>query len=297
MAKILVNDGISKQGEQILRDAGHELEMTKVEQENLINELKNFDAVLVRSATQVRTEHIDASPSLKLVGRGGVGLDNIDVAYAKDKGIEIVNTPAASSNSVAELALSHMFSIARHIAAANVTIRKGEWNKKAYKGVELAGKTLGVVGFGRIGQCLAAKAIALGMKVVAFDVMDVKTDLDVTMMSLDDVFANADFISFHVPNKKALEVTADMFAKMKDGVYLVNCARGGVLNEKALLEALESGKVAAAGLDTFENEPKPMEELVNHPRVSVTPHIGAATGEAQARVGLELAEKVVAFFK
>ncbi len=297
MAKILVNDGISDEGAQILRDAGHEVEMTKVEQENLLAELKNFDAILVRSATKVRTEHIDASPGLKLVGRGGVGLDNIDVDYAKGKGIEIVNTPAASSDSVAELVLGHMFGLARHIPIANVTMRKGEWNKKAYKGIELNGKTLGIVGFGRIGQSLAKKAIALGMTVVAFDVLDVTTDLDVEVTKdMDVVFAKADFISFHVPNKDCLEVTADMMAKMKDGVYLINAARGGVINEAALLDALESGKVGFAGLDTFDNEPKPNETLINHPRVSLTPHIGAATGEAQGRVGRELATKVANFF-
>jgi len=297
MAKILVNDGISEEGAQILRDAGNELEMTKVPQDNLINELPNYDAILVRSATQVREDHINACPNLKLVGRGGVGLDNIDVAYAKEKGIEIVNTPAASSDSVAELVLSHMFAIARHVAISNVTLRKGEWNKKAYKGIELAGKTLGIVGFGRIGQALAKKAIALGMTVIAFDVLDVKCDLDVEVVKdMDKVFEVADFISFHVPNKNCLEVTADMFAKMKDGVYVINCARGGVLNEKALMDALESGKVTAAGLDCYDNEPKPDEKLINHPRVSVTPHIGAATLEAQGRVGRELATKVANFF-
>jgi D-3-phosphoglycerate dehydrogenase len=271
--------------------------MTKVEQDNLINELPNYDAILVRSATQVRQNHIDACPNLKLVGRGGVGLDNIDVAYAKDKGIEIVNTPAASSDSVAELVLAHMFSLARHVAIANVTMRNGEWNKKAYKGIELAGKKLGIIGFGRIGQSLAKKAIALGMSVIAFDVLDVTTDLDVEIVKdMDKVFAEADFLSFHVPNKNALEVTADMFGKMKDGVIAINAARGGVFNEAALLDALESGKVKAAGLDTFDNEPKPDAKLVNHPRVSVTPHIGAATLEAQGRVGRELATKVANFF-
>ncbi len=296
MAKILVNDGISAGGEKILREAGHELEMTKVEQDKLIDELPNYDAILVRSATKVRTEHIDASPNLKLIGRGGVGLDNIDVSHAKSKDIEIVNTPAASSDSVAELVIGHMFNLARHIHEANVTMRKGEWNKKQYKGIELAGKTLGILGFGRIGQSLAKKALALGMNVIAFDVLDVKTDLDVQIQSMDNVLAQADFISLHVPNKDALEITAEHFNKMKDGVYVVNCARGGVLNQADLLAALESGKVAAAALDTFDNEPNPDEKLVNHPKVSVTPHIGAATLEAQARVGQELATKVANFF-
>lgn len=296
MAKILVNDGIEESGAQILRDAGHELEMTKVQQENLAAELNNFDAIFVRSATQVRQADIDAAPNLKLIGRGGVGLDNIDVDYAKSKGIEVVNTPAASSDSVAELAIAHMFALARNVAAANVTMRKGEWNKKAYKGFELAGKTLGVVGFGRIGQSLARKAIALGMRVVAFDVLDVKTDLPVTMMGLEEVLGEADLVSLHVPNKKALTIDAGLLAKMKDGAYIINCARGGVIDEAALLDALNSGKIAGAGLDTFDNEPTPNADLVNHPKVSVTPHIGAATGEAQLRVGTELATKVANFF-
>ncbi|MCB2211276.1 D-2-hydroxyacid dehydrogenase [bacterium] len=297
MAKILVNDGISKQGEQILRDGGHEVEMTKVEQDNLLAELPNFDAILVRSATKVRTEHIDASPNLKLIGRGGVGLDNIDVDHAKSKGIEVVNTPAASSDSVAELVLTHMFNLARFGHAANVTLRKSEWNKKQYKGIELAGRTLGIIGFGRIGQSLGRKAVALGMKVVAYDVVDVKVDYDATITkSMDDVLAAADFVSVHVPNKNFLEMKAEHFNKMKDGAYIINCARGGVLNEADLLAALNSGKLAGAGLDTYDNEPTPNADLLNHPNVSCTPHIGAATTDAQGRVGLELATKVVNFF-
>ena len=297
MAKILVNDGISKQGEEILRNAGHELTLDKVEQDNLKDELGNFDAILVRSATKVRVEHIDAAPSLKLIGRGGVGLDNIDVDHAKSKGIEIVNTPAASSDSVAELALAHMFALARFIAPANVTMRAGEWNKKAYKGIELAGKTLGLVGAGRIGQSLAAKAIALGMTVIAYDVVDIKTDLAIEQIEkLDDLLAKADFISLHVPSLGKPLIDAETIAKMKDGAYLINCARGGVVDEAALIEALDNGKLAGAGVDVFEKEPTDNTTLVNHPKVSVTPHIGAATTEAQGRVGLELANKVVEFF-
>ncbi|HEX04314.1 MAG TPA: 3-phosphoglycerate dehydrogenase [Bacteroidetes bacterium] len=297
MAKILVNDGISEQGAQILRDAGHELQMTKVEQDDLINELKNYDAILVRSATKVRTEHIDASPGLKLVGRGGVGLDNIDVDYAKTKGIEIVNTPAASSDSVAELVLMHMFNLARWGHASNVTLRKGEWNKKKYKGVELSGRTLGIIGFGRIGQSLGRKAVALGMKVVAYDVVDVAVDYDATITkSMDEVLGAADFVSVHVPNKNFLEMTSEHFNKMKDGAYSINCARGGVLKEDDLLTALNSGKLAGAGLDCYDNEPKPNPDLLNHANVSATPHIGAATVDAQGRVGLELATKVSNFF-
>lgn len=296
MAKILVNDGISADGERILRDAGHELEMTKVEQPRLRDELPNYDAILVRSATKVRREHIEASPELKLIGRGGVGLDNIDVEFAKSKGIEVINTPAASSDSVAELTLGHMFSLARFIHAANVTMRNGEWNKKQYKGIELNGKTLGIIGFGRIGRALAKRAIALGMRVMAYDVITIETDLNVQVVGLDDLLAHSDFVSVHVPGKHAFEMKADQFKKMKDGAYVLNCARGGVLNESALLEALNSEKLAGAALDTYDNEPEPMKELITHPRVSVTPHIGASTKEGQDRVGLELASKVKEFF-
>lgn len=298
MAKILVNDGISDEGAQILGDGGHELTMEKVPQENLKDELGKFDAILVRSATKVRVEHIDAAPNLKLIGRGGVGLDNIDVNYAREKGIEIINTPAASSDSVAELALAHMFALSRFLVQANLTMRKGEWNKKQYKGVELAGKTLGIVGFGRIGQALAKKAIAFGMTVIGYDVIDVQTDLDCTFTkNLDEVLPKADYVSLHVPFLGEPVVDSNFLAKMKDGAYLIDAARGGVVQESALLEALNSGKLAGAGLDVYEEEPTKNTELINHPKVSATPHIGASTKEAQARVGRELATKVVNFFK
>ena len=297
MAKILVNDGISSEGGQILRDAGHELTMEKVEQENLKAELGNFDGILVRSATKVRTEHIDAAPNLKLIGRGGVGLDNIDVDYAKSKGIEIINTPAASSDSVAELVLAHIFALSRFIVQANLTMRNKEWNKKQYKGVELAGKTLGVIGFGRIGQSLAKKAIALGMKVIAYDVIDIETDIDCEFTrDLDKAISAADYISLHVPNLGKPLADSDFIAGMKDGAYLINAARGGVVDEKALVKALDDGKLSGAAVDVFEVEPAVNMELINHPKVSVTPHIGASTKEAQARVGRELATKVNNFF-
>ncbi|MFH0884022.1 MAG: D-2-hydroxyacid dehydrogenase [bacterium] len=295
MAKILVNDGISAEGEGILKAAGHEVEMTKVEQDNLKNELKNYDAILVRSATKVRKEHIESAPDLKLIGRGGVGLDNIDVDVAKSKGIAVINTPAASSDSVAELALAHMFALARWLPNANVTMRKGEWNKKQYKGVELAGKTLLVVGFGRIGQSLARKCAALGMHIIGYDVIDVKTDYEFTK-DLDSVLPKADFVSLHVPKLGKPLVDSAFFGKMKDGAYLINCARGGVIDEAALVEALNSGKLAGTGLDVFEKEPSDNMALINHPKVSVTPHIGAQTSEAQDRVGKELAQLVVEFF-
>jgi D-3-phosphoglycerate dehydrogenase len=295
MAKILVNDGISAEGEKILKAAGHQVEMTKVEQENLKNELKNYDAILVRSATKVRAEHIEAAPNLKLIGRGGVGLDNIDVDVAKSKGIAVINTPAASSDSVAELALAHMFALARWIPNANVTMRKGEWNKKQYKGIELAGKTLLIVGFGRIGQALARMGAALGMHIIGYDVIDVKTDYEFTR-DLDSALPKADFVSLHVPKLGKPLADGAFIGKMKDGAYLINCSRGGVVDETALVSALDSGKLSGAGLDVFEQEPPENAALVNHAKISVTPHIGAQTAEAQARVGKELAQLVVDFF-
>jgi len=295
MAKILVNDGISSEGQEILKAAGHEVEMTKVEQDNLKAELNNYDAILVRSATKVRAEHIEAAPNLKLIGRGGVGLDNIDVDVAKAKGIAVVNTPAASSDSVAELALAHMFALSRFVHVANVTLRKGEWNKKAYKGIELAGKTLLVAGFGRIGQSLARKAKALGMNVIGYDVIDVDTDFEFTK-DLNSVLGKADFISLHVPKLGKPLVDAEFIGKLKDGATVINCARGGVVDEAAMLAALNEGKLWGYGVDVFAEEPTNNTDLINHPKVSATPHIGASTTEAQARVGKELAEKVVAFF-
>ncbi len=296
MAKILVNDGMAPEGAEMLKNAGHELVMDKVPQENLAAELNNYDAIFVRSATKVRQEHIDAAPNLKLVGRGGVGLDNIDVDYAKGKGVEIVNTPAASSDSVAEMVLAHMFSLSRWLFISNVTMRNGEWNKKQYKGLELAGKTLGVVGFGRIGQSLAKKAAALGMKVIGYDIIDVDTEFEFTK-DLDGLLPKCDYLSLHVPSLGKPLVDAEFISKMKDGAFLINCARGGVVDEKALVDALNSEKIWGAGVDVFAVEPAENKELVNHPKVSVTPHIGGSTTEAQARIGTELAQKVINFFE
>ncbi len=295
MAKILVNDGISEEGAQILRDAGHELEMTKVPQDDLQAELSKYEAILVRSATKVRKEHIDAAPNLKLIGRGGVGLDNIDVPYAKDKGIEVVNTPAASSDSVAELAIAHMFALSRWLFISNVTMRNGEWNKKQYKGVELNGKTLGIVGFGRIGQSLAKIATALGMKVIGYDIVDIDTEFEFTK-DLDELLPKCDYVSLHLPFTGSALVTKNFIDKMKDGAFLIDCARGGVVDEDALVDALDSEKLWGAALDVFAKEPATNEKVLNHPKISLSPHIGASTSEAQARVGRELATKVANFF-
>ncbi len=316
MIKILVNDGIHPDGKKQLEEAGYQVSTEKVSQEDLPKELPNYDVICVRSATKVRKELIDQCPNLKIIARGGVGLDNIDVDYAKSKGIQVINTPAASSESVAELVFAHLFGLSRFLHLANRDMpSKGDTEfkqlKKSYsKGIQLRGKTLGIIGFGRIGQETARIALGLGMKVMPVDLMikeatigvdlyypDAPTiEVSLDVVSMDEMLQTADYISLHVPfTGKALLSTAE-FSKMKDGVILVNAARGGTVDEDALLQALENGKVAAAGLDVFENEPTPRKALLEHPRISLTPHIGASTGQAQTNIGLELAEKIINYF-
>lgn len=297
--KILVADGISAKGADIMKAAGLEVIIQKYSPEELVQNIVNYDAILVRSATKVTKEVIDAGKKLKAIARGGVGLDNIDVNYAKEKGIPVLNTPGASSISVAELAIGHMFGVSRFLNLSNTEMRQGKWPKKEYsKGMELTGKTLGLIGIGNIGKEVAKRALGLSMKVIAHDPWVKDTGMDVKLVSKDEVLKNSDFISLHIPFNKAegASITATEFAKMKDGVVLINCARGGVVKEADLLEALNSGKVKYAGIDVFENEPPTEAQtvLINHPRVSVTPHIGAQTDEAQDRVGIEIAEKLVA---
>jgi D-3-phosphoglycerate dehydrogenase len=300
--KVLVSDGIEKIGADILRNAGCEVVETKLTPDELLNEIEKYNAIIVRSATKVTKEVIDRGVNLKCIARGGVGLDNIDTAYAKEKGIPVLNTPGASSISVAELAISHMFAVSRFINISNVEMRQGKWPKKEYaKGIELTGKTLGLIGFGNIGREVAKRALGLGMSVCAFDPFVTTTDMNVTLCTKEDVLKNADFISLHIPfiKSEGASITAKEFAQMKDGVILINCARGGVVCEADLLSALNSGKVKYAGIDVFENEPatEAQKALIEHPRVSVTPHIGASTVEAQDRVGEEIANKVVAALK
>ncbi|AWG23157.1 3-phosphoglycerate dehydrogenase [Flavobacterium faecale] len=312
--KVLANDGISKSGILALEKGGFEVITTKVAQEqvaNYINE-NNVTVILVRSATKVRKDIIDACPGIKIIGRGGVGMDNIDVEYAKSKGINVINTPASSSESVAELVFGHLFSGVRFLYDSNRNMPlEGDTKfndlKKAYAdGIELRGKTLGIVGIGRIGQATAKMALGLGMKVIAADSfipqVDVKVEFfdgqsittTIVSQSLESVFKEADFITLHVPAQDGYIVSAKEFAIMKDGVGIVNCARGGVINEVDLVAALDSRKVAFAGLDVFENEPTPATQLLMHPNISLTPHIGAATGEAQDRIGTELASQIIA---
>ena len=294
MSKILVTDGMDKSAVQALREMGHEVTEQFFEPEELKEQIKGFNVVIVRSATKVRKEIIDSAlqtGNLKLIIRGGVGVDNIDVDYAESKGIKVRNTPKASSSAVAELALGHMFSLARFIGISNVTMREGKWNKKQYKGIELSGKTLGLIGFGRIGRELAKKAKALEMKVIYNDILGPAKDCpEYSFVSLDELLANSDFISLHVPGNKDKSpvIGKPEFTKIKDGAYLINCARGSVVDERALLENLNSGKLAGAGIDVFPEEPTKNMELVNHERVSVTPHIGASTKEAQKRIGAEI---------
>lgn len=311
--KILANDGISAIGKQLLEDAGFTVVTDKVDQEDLISTInrENYEIVLVRSATTVRREVIDACPGLKLIGRGGVGMDNIDVAYAREKGIIVINTPASSSQSVAELVMGEMFSISRFLYDSYRNMAEGDFNtlKKNYaKGVELRGKTLGIIGFGRIGQSLASYALGIGMDVLAVDSRECTATISVrignshdvpvlvsTTTDLNDILGKCDYISIHVPKQPdgSAVIGANEFAKMKDGVRLVNAARGGVFDEMALLDALNSGKVAACALDVFENEPTPNKALLCHPKIACTPHIGAATVEAQDRIGSELAELII----
>ncbi len=299
--RILVTDGMDKGAIEALKGKGHEVVEQFYEPDQLGAALKDFDVCVVRSATKVRKEHIDAEKGgkLKLIIRGGVGVDNIDVKYAEENGITVKNTPKASSNSVAELALAHMFSCARYISIAGHSMREDKWEKKAYgKGIEIGGKTLGVIGYGRIGQALGRMAQGLGMKVLAFKINKVP-ELECDTMKyaeMDELLANSDFISLHTPaiDGKPL-INAENIAKMKDGVVFINTSRGNNVDEAALLEALESGKIRSAGLDVYAEEPAKNKALYSHPSVSCTPHIGAATKEAQKRIGAEIVDIIESF--
>jgi D-3-phosphoglycerate dehydrogenase len=302
VVRILVTDGMEKAAVQDLKNSGFEIVEQFYEVEELKEKIKEFDVIVVRSATKVREPIIDAALEtgrLKLIIRGGVGVDNIDVEYARSKGITVANTPNASSASVAELAIGHMFCLARYIYIANYTMRQGKWEKKKYEGIELAGKTLGLIGYGRIAKETAKRAKALGMKVVYTNRSGDKNDPDFKYVTMDELLAMSDFISLHIPgskDKKAVISEAE-FAKMKDGVFIVNAARGGVVDEEALLKALDSGNVAAAALDVYAEEPTKNEASYTHPKISLTPHIGASTIEAQERIGEEIVSIIKNHFK
>lgn len=303
MKKILVTDGMEKTAVEKLKNSGYEVVEQYFEPEELKEQVKHFDALIVRSATKVRQTIIDSAletGKLKLIIRGGVGVDNIDVEYAKMNGITVANTPNASSASVAELAIGHMFCLARYIHIANHTMRQGKWNKKNYEGIELAGKTLGLIGFGRIARETAKRALALGMKVIYTNRSGAHEGCsDYKYVTLDELLTVSDFISLHIPGSKDKTplIGEAQFAKMKDGVFIINTARGGVVCEDALVAALDSGKVAAAALDVFAEEPTKNERIYTHEKISLTPHIGASTLEAQERIGEEIVSIVLNHFK
>jgi D-3-phosphoglycerate dehydrogenase len=315
--KILINDGISQSGIDALEKGGFEVMNTKVAQnqlENYINE-HNIDAIIVGDITQVRQELIEACPSLKLIGRGGIGMDNIDVEYAIDNGLQVINTPEASTNSVAELVFSHLFGMVRFLHSSNREMplegdsRFQELKKVYGQGVELRGKTLGIIGFGKIGQEVAKIAIGLGMHVVATDevVESASITLDffngqkaifnIGTVDKEELYKESDFITLHVPAQEDFLLTATDFDKMKNGVGLINTAAGGVINEVDLIKAIEEGKIQFAGLDVFDTEPTPAVQVLMNPEISLTPHIGASTKEAQDRVGLELASQIISLLK
>ena len=315
MIKILANDGIDPIGKKMLEDAGFFVETNNIPQDELPAKLQEYDAITVRSATKVRKALIDACPNLKLIGRGGVGVDNIDVDYAKEKGIGVYNTPASSSLSVAELVFASLFGCVRFLPDSNRKMpvegsTKFNDLKKAYaKGVELRGKTLGIVGFGRIGHEVAKIAIGVCMDVIAYDLYPFNPELELVLgggikvkasvktVSLEEVITTSDFITLHTPFIDKALLGAEELARTKKGVGLVNISRGGLIDELALIDALNSGQVSFAALDVFDNEPTPREEILKHPKISLTPHIGAATNEAQERIGVELASLIIGHFK
>ncbi|MBC7495143.1 MAG: D-2-hydroxyacid dehydrogenase, partial [Flavobacterium sp.] len=315
--KILANDGLSKSGIEALETAGFEVITTKVAQEQVANYINqnNISVLLVRSATKAKQDLIDACPNLKIIGRGGVGMDNIDVEYARSKKIHVINTPASSSESVAELVFAHLFSGVRFLHDSNRSMPlEGDTHfdglKKAYaNGIELRGKTLGIIGFGRIGQAVAKMALGLGMKVIATDKFvgkaEIKVDfyngqfinVEIETESTEDILKHSDFISLHVPAQNGYLIGEKEIAMMKDNVGIINCSRGGIIDEVALVKGLDSNKILFAGLDVFENEPTPAVQVLMNAKISLTPHIGAATLEAQDRIGTELAAQIISLLK
>jgi D-3-phosphoglycerate dehydrogenase len=310
--KVLANDGISGSGIDKLEEYGFDVDLTKVAQEQLIDYINtnSISTLLVRSATQVRKDIIDNCPSLKIIGRGGVGMDNIDVEYAKSKGLHVINTPAASSKSVAELVFSHLFGCVRFLHESNRSMpldgdSKFKDLKKSYaKGTELSGKTIGIVGFGRIGQEVAKIAIGIGMNVLFYDKLHKEANLKldffdgqstsfkINSSSFEDLLNKSDFISVHTPATDKYIIDSKEISQMKNGVGILNLSRGGILNEEELLKNIENGKVSFAGIDTYEDEPNPSIKILMNSNISLTPHIGAATNEAQDRIGVELADKI-----
>ncbi len=310
MYKVLINDGIHPKGEQMLKDAGFHVDNFNIPKDELMQKLPDYDVICVRSATKVRKDLIDNCPNLKIIGRGGVGLDNIDVEHAKENGIAVINTPSASSRSVAELVFSHAMGLNRFLHKSNRDMPvdgNGDFKtlKKSYsKGKELEGKTLGVIGIGRIGQATAKIGLGLGMKVVAFDsyitnpeikmqIQDQEISVIIPSVSLDELLAQSDMISLHIPFTGEPVLSSREFNKMKKGVMLINASRGGTVDEDALIEALNNETVCCAGVDVFVGEPHPRQDILDHPDISLTPHTGASTLEAQERVGTDLAKSII----
>jgi D-3-phosphoglycerate dehydrogenase len=297
MVRILATDGIESSAAKALSDLGFEVVQQFYDENELPGKAAEFDVVIVRSATKIRKPVIDKAAEtgkLKLVIRGGVGIDNIDAVYAKEKGIEVQNTPNASSASVAELVIAHMFSLARFVYDANVTMKAGKWEKKRYEGFELAGKTLGLIGMGRIGRYTAKIASAIGMTVIYNDITGhLPVNDPYAFVQLDELLAKSDFVSLHVPKTDGPILDAANIAKMKNGAFIINTSRAATVDTAELLKALDSGKLAGAGLDVFDVEPLTDEKVYSHPKISMTPHIGAATAEAQSRIG----DDIVAIIK
>ncbi len=313
MVRILANDDIHPDGKLLLEEAGYEVVTNKIPQNDLASQIGQFDVLLVRSATKVTREIIDAGKKLKIIGRGGVGMDNIDVEYARSKGIKVINTPKASSRAVAEMVFAHLFTIARFLHHFNREMPKGDFKtlKKNFgEGTQVSGRNLGIIGFGRIGQEVAKMGLGLGMRIFAYDPYVQRADIGIQLgeetslklcvtietVSMDKVLKNADFITIHVPGGNDAIIGANEIAQMRDGVMLINTARGGVIDEDALLNGLNSGKIAAAGIDVFVNEPTPRKDLLQHPNVSLSPHTGAGTLQAQSYIGMELADEIIAFY-
>jgi len=301
MVRILATDGIESSAAKALSDLGFEVVEQFYAENELPDKAAEYDVVVVRSATKIRKPVIDAAAKagrLKLIIRGGVGIDNIDADYAKEKGIDVQNTPLASSASVAELVIGHMLCLARFIYDANITIRAGKWEKKRYEGIEIDGKTLGIIGMGRIGRQVARKASALGMNTIYYDTKGAtEKNAAFNFSPLDDLLAKSDFISLHASKKDGSIITADAIAKMKDGVYFINTARAALVDTQAMLRALDSGKIAAAALDVFDEEPIKDPAIYTHPKISMTPHIGASTVEAQLRIGENIVQIISEKFK
>ncbi len=301
MVKILVNDPLAKEAVDILKNAGFAVDEKEYSKEELPKKIGEYDAIIVRSATKVTKEVIEAASNLKAIGRAGVGLDNIDLESAKSHNIAVFNTPTANSISVAELVFAFMTSLSRHVVRGTTGLKEGKWEKKALKGVELYEKTLGIVGFGHIGKEVAKRALAFGMKVITYDVVKNDGGLPVEFVELDELLKNSDYVTVHLPLLESTRhlITAEKFSMMKPTAFFIHAARGGIVDDEALYEALKDGKIAGAALDVFETEPPDEKEmkLLKLPNVIGTPHIGASTVEAQRRVGLEIANKIVEFFQ